>query len=85
MSAAEACFITGRVSLIGWGEAGLEPGLQHWGPGKNRDEGEEAEVVVCDKWNGKEQGKDGQKTCEGVLASACHLCYCLHLEETSGK
>lgn len=38
ISAAEICLGTGLVSLIGWGEAGLELGAWHWGPGKNREE-----------------------------------------------
>lgn len=37
MSAAEVSLSTGLVSLIGWGEAGLEPGAWHWGPGRNRE------------------------------------------------
>lgn len=42
ISAADPCLSTGLVSLIGWGEAGLEPGAPHWGPkerGRGRGKG----------------------------------------------
>lgn len=50
------------MSLIGRGEAGLEPETLRWGSAKNRKEGEGMAVVVYVKRDGVEQGTDREKT-----------------------
>lgn len=74
MSAAEVSLSTGLVSLIGWGEAGLEPGAWHWGPGRNRE---------------KKRGGGRQKTrwlkTKAVKQVFPQYWHCRHLQDTSGK
>lgn len=70
ISAAEVCFSTGFVSLIGWGEAGLELGAWDWDPEKKREKAKEGRNVKRDGWSKEQTDRKtkGQQHTSGLFS-----------------